>query len=220
MHLNPRRLDMSTGNEERLQALQRERDRMANELERLRAANVERENHEAADANRPLRDFTAPRAEEIHLGYTAPTINAEEYQIPPAWVSMVQRNLFHGLPHEDATQHLANFEEICGTIKVQTVSPENLKVMAFTFSLADKAKSWIRGQRPENMNTWPKVANAFLNKFFPPSKTNSLRHEIHNFRQTGNETMSEAWERFQELQRCCPHHGIEGWNLLQIFYNS
>jgi polyhydroxyalkanoate synthesis regulator phasin len=32
--------------------------------------------------------------------------------------------------------------------------------------------------------------------------------------------MSEAWERFQELQRCCPHHGIEGWNLLQIFYNS
>ena len=221
MPLNPRRLDMSTGNEDaRLQDLQRERDRMANELERLRAANVERENHEAADANRPLRDFTAPRAEEIHLGYTAPTINAEEYQIPPAWVSMVQRNLFHGLPHEDATQHLANFEEICSTIKVQTVSPENLKVMAFTFSLADKAKSWIRGQRPENMNTWPKVANAFLNKFFPPSKTNSLRHQIHNFRQKGDETMSEAWERFQELQRCCPHHGIEGWNLLQIFYNS
>ncbi|XP_078152627.1 uncharacterized protein LOC144547810 [Carex rostrata] len=86
--------------------------------------------------------------------------------------------------------------------------------------LPNKAKGWIRGQRPENMNTWPKVANAFLNKFFPPSKTNSLRHQIHNFRQKGDETMSEAWERFQELQRCCPHHGIEGWNLLQIFYNS
>ncbi|XP_078174454.1 uncharacterized protein LOC144568098 [Carex rostrata] len=98
---------MSTGNEDiRFENLQRERDRMANELQRLRAAAVERENNEAADANRPLRDFTAPRAEEIHLGYTTPTINAEEYQIPPAWVSMVQRNLFHGLPHEDATQHL------------------------------------------------------------------------------------------------------------------
>ncbi|XP_078167155.1 uncharacterized protein LOC144561923 [Carex rostrata] len=91
---------------------------MTNELQRLRTAAVERENNEAADANRPLRDFTAPRAEKIHLGYTAPTINAEEYQIPPAWVSMVQRNLFHGLPHEDATQHLANFEEICSTIKI------------------------------------------------------------------------------------------------------
>ncbi|XP_078169258.1 uncharacterized protein LOC144563653 [Carex rostrata] len=212
---------MSTGNENaRLENLQRERDQMAHELQLLRAAAVDRQNNEVADANRPLRDFTAPRAEKIHLGYTAPTINAEEYQIPPAWVSMVQRNLFHDLPHEDATQHLANFEEICTTIKVQTVSPEDIKVMAFTFSLADKAKGWIRGQRPENMNTWPKVANAFLNKFFPPSKTNSLRHQIHNFRQKGDETMSEAWERFQELQRCCPHHGIEGWNLLQIFYNS
>src|ERR1035438_958689 len=79
---------------------------------------------------------------------------------------MVQRNLFHGLPHEDATQHLANFEEICSTIKVQTVSPDNLKVMAFTFSLADKAKSWIRGQRPENMNTWARWRMLFSTSSF------------------------------------------------------
>ncbi|XP_078162883.1 uncharacterized protein LOC144558051 [Carex rostrata] len=131
---------MSIGNEDiRFENLQRERDRMANELQCLRAVALERENNEVADANRPLRDFTAPRAEEIHLGYMAPTINAEEYQISPAWVSMVQRNLFHGLPHEDATQHLANFEEICSTIK------------------------------------------------------------------KGDETMSEAWERFQELQSLMPH---------------
>jgi hypothetical protein len=32
--------------------------------------------------------------------------------------------------------------------------------------------------------------------------------------------MSEAWERFNELQRSCPHHGIEAWSLLQIFYGS
>jgi hypothetical protein len=56
---------------------------------------------------------------------------------------MVQRHLFHGLPHKDATQHLANFEEIYSTMKVQTISPEELKVMVFTFSLADKAKGWI-----------------------------------------------------------------------------
>ena len=81
---------MSTRNEDiRFENLQREWDQIANELQRLRAAAIERENNEAADANRPLRDFTAPRAEEIHLGYTTPTINAEEYQIPSAWVSMV-----------------------------------------------------------------------------------------------------------------------------------
>jgi hypothetical protein len=59
---------------------------------------------------------------------------------------MVQRNLFHGLPYEDATQHLTDFEKIYGTIKMHTISDEDLKKMAFTFSLVDKAKSWIMGQ--------------------------------------------------------------------------
>jgi hypothetical protein len=35
-----------------------------------------------------------------------------------------------------------------------------------------------------------------------------------------DETMTEAWERFKELQRSCPHHGIEGWSLLQFFYGG
>jgi hypothetical protein len=56
---------------------------------------------------------------------------------------MVQRHLFHGLSHEDATQHLANYEEIYSTIKVQTISLEELKIMTFTFFLVDKAKGWI-----------------------------------------------------------------------------
>jgi Retrotransposon gag protein len=105
-------------------------------------------------------------------------------------------------------------------IKVNTISYDDLKRMTFIFSLADKTKSWICGQRPENMDTWPKIANAFLNKFFPPSKTNSIRHRIHNFRQRTDESMFEVWDRFNELQWSCPHHGIESWSLLQIFYGS
>ena len=125
--------------------------------------------------NRPIRDFTAPDAIEIRLGYAAPTIAAEDYQISPQWISMVQRNQFHGNAHEDATQHLANFEELCLLSKCNAINRAELKVMAFSFSLADKAKSWIHNQRPENMDTWAKVANQFLNKFFSPSKTNKLR---------------------------------------------
>ena len=30
----------------------------------------------------------------------------------------------------------------------------------------------------------------------------------------------EAWERFKDLQRECPHHGIKRWQLLQTFYNG
>ncbi|GJX92689.1 reverse transcriptase domain-containing protein [Tanacetum coccineum] len=47
----------------------------------------------------------------------------------------------------------------------------------------------------------------FINFFFPPSKTTNLRNEITNFRQIAQESFSEAWERFKELLRKCPHHG-------------
>jgi hypothetical protein len=172
------------------------------------------------DPNRPLREYTAPRADDIHLGYTTPDIRADEYQINPAWISSIQRTLFHGYLNEDAVQHLANFEELCLTQKVRTISNDDLKRMTFTFTLADKAKNWIRSQRPDNMDTWAKISNAFLNKFFPPGKTDGIRHQIHNFRQEYDETLADAWDRFNELRRSCPHHGIQEWSLLRIFYGG
>ena len=136
-----------------------------------------------ADLNHPLRDYTTSTVDEIQLGYTAPHISAKEYLISPEWICLVQEKAFHGLAHEDPIQHLANFEELCNLIKISAINSNELKVIAFTFSLADKAKSWIRSQRPEHMDTWPQVSNRFLIKFFPPSKTNSLRTQIHNFLQ-------------------------------------
>ncbi|GJS40677.1 reverse transcriptase domain-containing protein [Tanacetum coccineum] len=55
---------------------------------------------------------------------------------------------------------------------------------------------------------------------FPPSKTTNLRNEITNFRQIAQESFSEAWERFKELLRKCPHHGFSLMHQLDTFYNS
>ena len=178
-------------------AMRVEHKRMKAELEELRreAAN----NNKQFDPNRPLRDFTAPDPETIQLGYQRPNI-CQPYQIPPGWMAIVQQNQFHGHAHEDAVQHLLTFGELCQTLNIDAISEENIKLMTFTFSLADKAKSWIRGQRAENMNTWRKMSLAFLNRFFPPSKTNAIRHQIYNFTQKRDESMAEAWERFNEIQ--------------------
>ena len=92
------------------------------------------------DPNRPLREYTAPRADDIHLGYRAPEIRADEYQINPAWIASIQRSLFNGHPSEDAVQHLANFEELCLTQKVRTISNDDLKRMTFTFTLAARQR--------------------------------------------------------------------------------
>ncbi|GJS57015.1 reverse transcriptase domain-containing protein [Tanacetum coccineum] len=60
----------------------------------------------------------------------------------------------------------------------------------------------------------------FINKFFPPSKTTNLRNEITRFQQKFDETFYEAWDRFNDLLRGCPHHGFSELHQIDTFYNS
>ncbi|GJT02892.1 reverse transcriptase domain-containing protein [Tanacetum coccineum] len=60
----------------------------------------------------------------------------------------------------------------------------------------------------------------FINQFFPPSKTTNLRNEITNFKQRFDESFSEAWDRFKDLLRACPHHGFSELHQLDTFYNA
>ena len=64
------------------------------------------------------------------------------------------------------------------------------------------------------------MKQAFLHKYFPPHKTAKFRNEITTFKQNGSETINSAWERFKELQRQCPHHGLPEWMIPQSFYNG
>nr|GEX10895.1 reverse transcriptase domain-containing protein [Tanacetum cinerariifolium] len=52
------------------------------------------------------------------------------------------------------------------------------------------------------------------------SKTTYLRNEIINFLQKSNETFNEAWERFKDLLRQCPHHEFSELHQLDTFYNA
>nr|GEY33418.1 hypothetical protein [Tanacetum cinerariifolium] len=56
--------------------------------------------------------------------------------------------------------------------------------------------------------------------FFPPSKTTNLRNEITRFQQRFDESFYEAWERFNDLLRACPHHGFSELHQLDTFYNA
>nr|GFB00663.1 reverse transcriptase domain-containing protein [Tanacetum cinerariifolium] len=68
--------------------------------------------------------------------------------------------------------------------------------------------------------TWEDLVSKFINQFFPPSKTTYLWNEIINFLQKLNETFNEAWERFNDLPRQCPHHGFSELHQLDTFYNA
>jgi hypothetical protein len=53
------------------------------------------------DENRPLKDFTAPKAIEIQLGYTVPNVAANNFELKPALFNILSQHMFNGLAHED-----------------------------------------------------------------------------------------------------------------------
>ncbi|GJU90343.1 reverse transcriptase domain-containing protein [Tanacetum coccineum] len=59
-----------------------------------------------------------------------------------------------------------------------------------------------------------------LESIFPHSKTKELRKEITNFQQVFGETFTEAWERFKDLLRKCPHHEFSLLYQIDFFYNG
>ncbi|GJR40867.1 reverse transcriptase domain-containing protein [Tanacetum coccineum] len=48
----------------------------------------------------------------------------------------------------------------------------------------------------------------------------NLRNEITRFQQRFDESFYEAWDRFNDLLRACPHHGFSELHQLDTFYNG
>ncbi|GKA78261.1 reverse transcriptase domain-containing protein [Tanacetum coccineum] len=51
-------------------------------------------------------------------------------------------------------------------------------------------------------------------------RTTNLQNDITNFQQKFNETFSEAWERFKDMLKKCPHHGFSPLHKIDTFYNG
>nr|GEX93495.1 hypothetical protein [Tanacetum cinerariifolium] len=95
-----------------------------------------------------------------------------------------------------------------------------IKLLLIPFSLEGEAQTWLDKEPPHSILTWEDLVSKFINQFFPPSKTTYLQNENINFLEKPNETFNEAWERFKDLLRQCPHHGFSKLHQLDTFYNA
>lgn len=130
---------------------------------------------------------------------------------------MIQQNQFSRSSNEDPNEHIVNFIEMCDTFRIHNISDEAIRLRLFSFSLRDRAKSWLQFL-PVDSITRDEICQVFFAKFFPFEKTVCLRNEIHCFSQLDGETLHEAWARFKEMLRKCPHHRISLPEQLQTFY--
>ena len=127
---------------------------------------------------------------------------------------------FGGRPTENPHLYFRNFLAKFGTIKLNGVTLDAIRLRRFPVSLKDRVSDSLLNEEPNSITTGEALSKAFLSKYFPPGKTTKLRAEITSFAQRDNESLYEAWELFKDLQCQCPHHGVPDWLLIQTFYNG
>ncbi|KAF7810615.1 uncharacterized protein G2W53_037358 [Senna tora] len=175
----------------------------------------------AKQNNRNVFDYATPKLNGLQHSIRRPSIQANNFEIKLATIQLLQANeQFGGSPIEDPNDHILNFLEICDTFKNNGVSDDAIRLRLFPFSLRDKAKVWLQSLPEGPISTWEELTQQFLTQYFPPGKTAKMRNDITSFVVLDNESLYEAWERFKELLRKCPHHGLPKWLQVQTFYNG
>ncbi|GKD60102.1 zinc finger, CCHC-type containing protein [Tanacetum coccineum] len=168
---------------------------------------------------RTLGDYSKPS----HEGYRN-TIellvgnNVVPLQSDTIW--LVQNGCsFYGLHSEDPNQQLKDFLKLVDSLDLDGENSERTRLCLFQFSLRDQASIWLERLPAGSNTTWEDLTTRFLAQFFPPRRTAKLHNDILMFQQHHGESLSEAWTHFKNLLQKVPHHGIDLWLQVQIFYD-
>ncbi|GKE34202.1 reverse transcriptase domain-containing protein [Tanacetum coccineum] len=139
-----------------------------------------------------------------------PEITADNFELKHGLLTLVQNKQFFGHDKEDPHAHIRYFNKITSTMKFPNVPSTSVKLMLFPFSLEGATRIWLEKEPPRSILTWDDLV----------SKTTNLQNEITRFQQRFDETFYEAWDRFNDLLRACPHHGFSELHQLDTFYNA
>nr|GEV67895.1 reverse transcriptase domain-containing protein [Tanacetum cinerariifolium] len=163
-----------------------------------------------------LRAPTEGYAEAI----VVPPILAEHFELKHSVINMMTSDQFFGLEKDNPHDHIRWFNKITSIIKYKDVPNSPIKLMLFPFSLAGAASCWLKKEPPHFILTWEDLVFKFINELFPPSRTTNFQNEISNFQQLFDESFHEAYDRYKDLLRACPHHGFTELHQLDTFYNA
>nr|GFC35886.1 reverse transcriptase domain-containing protein [Tanacetum cinerariifolium] len=165
--------------------------------------------------NRTMAELLQPPTEGYEDAIIILQITANNFELEHGLI-----NLVFGHDKEDPHAHIRYFNKITSTMRVLNVPSSSIKLMLFPFSLDGATRIWLEKEPPRSIQTWDDLVSKFINQFFSPSKTTNPRNEITRFQQRFDESFYEAWERFNDLLRACPHHGFFELHQLDTFYNA
>ena len=100
---------------------------MANQRERLQLI------PEEAETDRPQRQMTMEEFWRLVIQDEYPTvrhpaIEANNFELKPALITMVQQHQFTRHPNEDPNEHMGRFMRMASTVKMNGVRPEVIRL--------------------------------------------------------------------------------------------
>nr|GFB43141.1 hypothetical protein [Tanacetum cinerariifolium] len=140
--------------------------------------------------NRTMAEMLRAPTEGCAEAIIVPPILAEKFELKHSLINMMTSEKFFGLEKDNPHDHIR------------------------------AARRWLEKEPSRSITTWDDLVSKFIDEFFPLSRTTNLRNEISKFQQKFDESFHEAWERYKDLLRACPHHCFTELHQLDTFYNA
>ena len=90
-----------------------------------------------------IEDFWRPVIQDEYSVVRQPTIEANNFELKPTFITMVQQHQDIGHPSEDPNEHMGRFMRMANIVKLNGVRPKVIKLQLFPFSLRDMAATWF-----------------------------------------------------------------------------
>ena len=161
---------------------------MDNQIEILQTIPEEEEAERPQKPN-TMGEFWRPIIQKEYSTVKQPPIEANNFKLKPALITMVQQHQFTYHPSEYPNEHLGRFMRMANTVKLNGVRPDVIKLQHFPFSLRDVAATWFDSLLMGSVNTWEELVVAFMSRFFPLTLTVARRGEIIVFKQGEDESL-------------------------------
>ncbi|GJY21735.1 hypothetical protein Tco_0394301 [Tanacetum coccineum] len=132
----------------------------------------------------------------------------------------LREDTFSGNKNDDAHEHVERILDIISLFNIPRVTHDAVMLRVFPITLTGAAKRWLDRFPTGTINIMELLKKAFIQRYCPSSKTAKQLEEIHNFKPEGDETLYQAWERYNVLLYKCPTHDLNSHQKVNIFHKG
>ena len=91
-----------------------------------------------------MEDFWRPSIRNEYSTVKQSLIEANNFELKPSLLTMVQQHQFTGHPSEDPNEHLGRFLRMSNIVKINKANQDVFKLQLFPFSLRDITTSLFK----------------------------------------------------------------------------